>query len=441
MNWNQISDLKLGLYEEVSLSIENKDSFCILPFIHLATKPDGKVKTCCNASNHSLGNFNNDDMESLWNSDDMKGIRLKMLSGMWSSNCHKCRTQEMVGHRSKRITENQSWAKEYGAEFTDIISKVKSDGSMPFKIKYFDLRLGAKCNLKCVMCDPGNSTLWRKDHKAIYPQMRRHQLTRYYKWFNDSKEDHNWYERPIIQEQIYRQLKNITYLYFAGGEPLIMDQHYDILERCIERGYAKNIILRYNSNVTTWKDNLFKQWEKFKSVHLFCSIDDIKERNDYIRYPSKWEKVEKKFSTLDNDTPDNVRISIACTVQALNIYYIPELIKYFFSNKFKKIETPQFHLLYYPPHLNPKILPMDFKKKLRKRYTNFLSTLDRGKNEYIFTRIESILRLVESENLSHRLLDLKEYVELLDKQRKTSFSTSFPELQEIFLKKEEYTQR
>ena len=421
-----------------SLSLKNNNSFCILPFIHLATRPDGKVKTCCNASMYDIGNLNEDDMETLWNSGDMKNLRLRMLKGERSSNCHKCYNEETVGHRSKRIMENQRWAKQYGTEFKDVISKMKTDGSLPFEINYFDFRPGTKCNLKCVICDPENSNLWVKDHKAIYPKLKSPQLKNYYKWYNDSKAHYDWYERSIIQRQIYGQLKNMTHLYFAGGEPLVIDEHYKILDRCIDTGYAKNMALRYNSNATTWRDGLFEQWKHFPSVQFFCSVDDIGKRNNYIRYPSQWEKVEKVFHTLDEQAPENVRLSIACTVQIMNIYYIPDFIKWFLSKKFKRIETPQFHLLHYPPQLNPKVLPADFKRKLLQKYSDFLSTLDRERHKYIVDRLESILRFVADENLNHCFLDFKEYINLLDQQRKTSFLTSFPELQEIFLRKEEY---
>ena len=70
-------------------------------------------------------------------------------------------------------------------------------------------------------------------------------------------------------------------LYFAGGEALIIDEHYELLEECIKRGHAKNIELRYNSNAVEWRDDLFDLWDEFKRVRFHYSIDALGEQNDY----------------------------------------------------------------------------------------------------------------------------------------------------------------
>ena len=82
------------------------------------------------------------------------------------------------------------------------------------------------------------------------------------------------------------QVPHMYQLYFAGGESLIIDEHYDLLEECIKQGYAKNIELRYNSNAVEWRDDLFDLWAEFKRVRFHYSIDAHGEHNDYIRYPN-----------------------------------------------------------------------------------------------------------------------------------------------------------
>ena len=416
------------------MDLKSNQSFCILPFIHLATRPEGKVKICCNAGYYNnMGNLHKEDIKAIWNSDKMKDIRLKMLKGERILDCHRCYAEEKVGHESKREMEYQRWFNSYGSEFKSILSKMQSDGSMPFKIHYFDFRPGTKCNLKCLICDPENSNLWVKDHKAIYPKIQSSTLKKYYAWFNTAKTHYDWYKRPVIQKQLYEQLQNIKHLYFAGGEPLIIDEHYKILDHCISNNYAKKIRLRYNSNGSAWRDDLFDKWKYFSSVRFFYSVDDIGERNSYIRYPSKWDRVEKSFHIFDEQTPSNVKMFISCTVQILNVYYLPDFIDWFLSKNFRKIKVLNFHLLHYPPQLNPKVLPLSFKKKLRKKYMNFLPNLNKTQHAYFIDRLQSILRFVEDEDLSHRLPDFREYVKLLDKQRNTLAPAVFPDLEEIFL--------
>ena len=440
-------------------------SFCIDPFIHLATRPLGIVKTCCNTDMH-IGNLNDDDLETLWNSKYMKNIRLKILKGEKVSNCKRCYIEEAVGFESKRIKQNRKW----NNIISETVSNIKPDGSMPNKIKFLDLRYGIKCNLKCVICDNTNSSQWISDQKKIYPKMRDPLMKDYYKQFNiDVKTPSYWYKNPVIQKQISTQLKHVEHLYFAGGEPLLIDEHYKVLEECIAHGYAGNIELRYNSNATRWKDNLFDLWKNFKSVSFCYSIDDIYQRNDYIRYPSKWEKTEESLHLLDQQAPDNVSITITCSVQILNIYYIPDFIVWVFYQFFERIKDIQLHLVYYPPQLSPKVMPVFYKEKLFQKYNKFISAvykkrriIDHLENESyghcppalkeyfqlpdsregnlfqkvfnirLIKRLQSIMRFIESEDYSYRLPALKEYLQLLDNRRGTSFHEVFPELNEMF---------
>ena len=89
-----------------------------------------------------------------------------------------------------------------------------------------------------------------------------------------------------------------------GGESLIIDEHYDLLEECIKKGHAKNIELRYNSNAVEWRDDLFDLWAEFKRVRFSHSVDALGEQNDYIRYLSQWKHLtEDVFWQLDNTVP------------------------------------------------------------------------------------------------------------------------------------------
>ena len=441
-------------------------SFCIDPFTHLSTMPLGAVKTCCNTNKH-IGNLNEDELEFLWNSDYMKNIRLKMLKGEKVENCKKCYVEEAVGFESRRLKQNRKW----NNMINEAVSNVKPDGSMPNKIKFLDLKYGNKCNLKCVICDNTNSSQWISEQKKFYPKMRNSLIKDYYKQFNmDVKTPSYWYKKTVVQKQISTQLKHIEHLYFAGGEPLIIDEHYKTLEDCIAHGYAGNIELRYNSNATRWKKNLFDLWKTFKSVSFCYSIDDIYQRNDYIRYPSKWEKTEETLHSLDQKAPDNVNIIVTCAVQILNVYNIPDFIIWVFSQSLERIRDIQFHLVHYPPQLSPKVMPIFYKEKLLQKYNRFISEVDKRRqiidcfknenhnhcpptlkekypqllnshkrnlfkevfNTSLIERLKSIVRFIESEDCSYRLPALKEYLQLLDNHRGTAFHKVFPELNEMF---------
>ena len=458
------------------------DTFCILPWVHLSTRPDGSMRVCCTANASSVGatndrehggmvgilktddgkpnNLNVSDFLSSWNSTYMKNVRRQMMNGEKPPSCLKCYKEEAAGHRSKRQWETEYWGKRVSVD--KLIENTNDDGSVPPQLAYIDLRFGTKCQLACVMCSPHDSSGWIKDYKAIFPAVENASLKTTMQWkdkgsYNGSS--YNWHKQnPVFWEQFYEQIPNMQQIYFAGGESLIIEEHYEILEKCIEMGYAKDLEIRYNSNGVEWRDDLFDLWKHFKLVRFHYSIDSIEEMNDYIRYPSKWKRQKEVFHILDKETSNNVEITVACAVQALNIYYIPDLIKWKLEQNFNKINMWPFgaggvnyHFVYHPPHLNVKILPKEFKEKCRKKYEEFypwweanwekgIPTWHKGKvtyedwrtANYGIQRLEGMLQFMESEDWSIRLPEMKEFLELCDKQRNTSWQEVFPDMKDIF---------
>jgi hypothetical protein len=222
-------------------------------------------------------------------------------------------------------------------------------------------------------------------------------------------------------------------------------------------GYADKIQLRYNSNAVEMPDRLFELWNKFKSVRFHYSIDSIEAMNSYIRFPSQWSQVEPMLRRLD-DTPDHIEVTIACAVQMLNMYYIPDFIKWKWEQKYKKINPwplgaglINYHFVYHPPHLNVKVFPKWFKEKIRAKYENFYLWLEKevapnggetySKEEFMeasygIKRLKGMVQFMESEDWSNRMPEFIEYINRMDKIRGTNFREVFPEM--ALLLDEEY---
>ena len=133
--------------------------------------------------------------------------------------------------------------------------------------------------------------------------------------------NYTWYQKGSFLESMRNQAEHIKELYFAGGEPLLIPEHYKILEFMVSTGASKNCILRYNSNGLEISDHLLELWNQFKQVKFNFSVDAVGEKNYYIRYPSAWDSVVKNLHKLDN-TPDHIIVNIACAVQLLNVLLI-----------------------------------------------------------------------------------------------------------------------
>lgn len=392
-----------------------------------------------------------------WNNEYMKSIRKMMLNGEQPQSCIKCFKEEEAGHRSKRMWETNKWIEELGIQ--DIISNTKEDGSIDPKIRYIDLRLGSKCQLACVMCSPHDSSNWVPEHKKIFPKLQNEELKKSMTWEKESGKlawsggSYNWHKKnPMFWDELYSQLPHLKQLYWAGGESLIMEEHYTLLEKIIQDGHAKNIELRYNSNGLEWRDDLFELWKHFRNVIFHFSIDDIEDRLEYIRYPSDWNLVEEQIHKLDNYPYNNLSLTTAWTCIALNIYYLPEFLKWKLKSKFKLLNkwpagAGMFscHLAYWPPQLNVKVLPQWFKNEVVQKFDEELYpwlkenwNLCTGvenvnyetwkQSEYGLKRIEGLVNFMNAEDWSVRLYETSEWCYTVAKQRNLSFNKTFPEL-------------
>ena len=126
------------------------ETFCLLPWVHLSTRPDGSMRVCCTANASSVGptndkehggqvgilkddegrpnNLNVSDFQSAWNSDYMKNVRKQMLAGEKPPSCLKCFKEEAAGHRSKRQWETQYWMNN-GIDVDELVKETYEDGS------------------------------------------------------------------------------------------------------------------------------------------------------------------------------------------------------------------------------------------------------------------------------------------------------------------------
>jgi sulfatase maturation enzyme AslB (radical SAM superfamily) len=465
--WIQPENSALGRWQKTISDVAKVDTFCALPWIHFATRPNGDMRLCCssNASgagnDHTVGlvknekgqpaNFGRETPMSAWNNDYMRSVRSTMLEGKIPKSCTKCFIEESNGVSSKRVWETFSWMQE-GVDIPELIKQTQDDGTIPENLVYLDLRLGHTCNLKCVMCSPHDSSKWVQEQKIMFPQYQSPALTSQMAW--DQKEFNNkWHENPEFWKEMYNQIPNLKQVYFAGGEPLMIKEHKIFLEEIIRRGYADKILIRYNTNGLLLDNDIIDLWKRFKKVKVGFSLDGTDVRNHYIRYPSDWNKIENNLRLLDN-TPDNIEGSIATAIQIFNIKHLPDFIKWKVNNKFKKINMStalggtlaggglvNMHLLYIPTFLSIQILSIQDKKEVRELFSelrewlwnNYTKDDDFWKhNPYGWKRWESVLTHMDAKDHSDLLPSFKEYVEKLDTYRKLNAGEVFPELKHLF---------
>lgn len=409
---------------------EVSPTFCILPWIHMATLTDGSAVLCCVAKNDLLLDLNKISLKEAWNSPALKNVRLKMLKGQKVSSCIHCYKEEASGYRSHRLTENTEWQRRFSeAEYQRLVRETHSDGQIDHPIQAIDLRLGNTCNLACIMCRPQDSSKWAGLSQKMENSVRDRKLFDDFEakaQMNTSKYD--WFRRPEIWEDLKDSFSNIRELIIGGGEPMLLEEHRKLIEYCVETGHASHIQLRYHTNGTILDPKIFDLWKHFKLVEVFVSLDGIGERNHYMRYPSAWPTIEKNLHRLDQYPHGNLDVALLCSVHVMSAFYLDEFAQWIQDQNFqilnRRIEG-YFHpgIVHFPSHLSVQTLPTKTKDVIRDKLLRF-----EERSLKPSSKIQGVIGFMYENDLQKQLGITREYFRALDVTRKTSFLKVMPEL-------------
>lgn len=135
--------------------LNDSKTFCMLPWVHLHTWPNGDAYPCCMAPpEQALGNQKDMSYQELFNCDELKQLRLDLKSEKQSDYCTRCYELEESGVESYRHWANTQWKHHF-----DQVESTTDDGTVvDIKIPYIDFRFSNLCNLKCRTCGPDLSS-------------------------------------------------------------------------------------------------------------------------------------------------------------------------------------------------------------------------------------------------------------------------------------------
>ena len=208
-----------------------------------------------------------------------------------------------------------------------------------------------------------------------------------------------------------------------------------MLEYLIEQGKSKNISLKLNTNMTNMQDTFLNMISQFKQVTFFASIDGFGTVQEYIRYPSKWEQIDKNLSKLVEKTKDNIVIKVAPVIQSTNLGLITDLFEYLeqFNRVHNKTVVAIHPInLYGPPQLDLLYLPVNYKKTCWDRIVQWLEKSCNFQPLEFHTRMNTIKNkcLLEIEG-KEQLDKFMEFNTIFDSHRSVSLQDINPELYNI----------
>jgi organic radical activating enzyme len=384
----------------------NKKTFCVLPFLHLATHPIGTVTPCCvtdmtnDVSTAKKNGFNmflgKDRIEDISNSESFNVLRKKMISGEVPLECKNCFLLEQNNLTSKRIESNKKFEK----SIDECFENVNQDGSLKeIDYQYLELRLGSVCNLKCSTCNSFSSNRWNEDVNIF-------KGTKFEKFYfkNDIKTE--WYRDPQFYDELFEKCNKLEEIWINGGEPTLIREHEYFLTKLIDSGLAGTISLNYSINLTSLPEHLIEKWKSFKKVTLQLSVDDLGNRNEYIRFPSKWDTIYKNLKRISKEK-DIFTLELMQTVSLFNVCNI---------NNFKKFSNDMgiyvaHNYVNYPEFLHVSLLPDEMKTEVLNN-SNHLTKFELDKLKFELNKTSN----------TFTINDFFEYVNLLDLKRNTKIT-------------------
>ena len=394
------------------------DSFCIVPWLNVEVTQEGHAKYCCLATEFvekpdgTPYHLEHDALLDIWQSDYLADIRRRFLDGEKPEPCKRCWDEEACGFRSKRLHHNEQTY----ARHLPVAEEARA------KLVSLTLNLGNRCNLKCRSCHPHASSSWVEESAHIdsivlgveksETYARRHAVH-----FRD------WPSRSrLLWDGLEQHLGDMERLEIHGGEPFLIEEHFELLRLCVSTGNAGHITIQYNSNGTVFPEAAAELWPEFEAVGIQFSLDGVGERFEYLRHPARWSAVTRNIERFRSLGCLDLSCNFVCSIY--NLYYLAEFHEWCVRTGLRYTLQPvNGH-----DWMSPKVLPASVKDAVRAR----VEAIDFTGMEASANEARAMVEIMDSEDWSAEHLDVfRERTGMHDDYRRQSFAETFGELAEL----------
>lgn len=402
--------------------LERTPGFCMLPWTSLHIRTDGKVAACCEFEG-ALGDVRRDDLCSILDGPAMRELRLRMLRGETVPGCWRCADRESSGALSIRQAMNRELAPHVDAALT-----TRPDGHAPHAQPiYWDIRFSNICNFRCRSCWHGASSSWFADAEKLGRKLGDQAIIRAHDDIDQLMAELDSF-LPVVEE-----------IYFAGGEPLMMEEHYRLLRALIVRGRT-DVRLKYSSNLSglAYKDmEILDVWRRFPAVRLLASVDAMGLRGELMRKALDWDRFVANLHAVGRRCPHVDRHTLT-TVSIFNILHLAELQRFLHVEFGLRLGVINLHMLQVPRFYSIRVLPAAMKSLARDRLRAHLYWIDEHASDdpagvaHQRRQISAVIEDLDREDASALLPEFRRECARVDAVRGESVSATFPELAPIF---------
>jgi MoaA/NifB/PqqE/SkfB family radical SAM enzyme len=420
-NYNDIAPVKISLDSlrpDQQYKLTQSKTFCILPWIHMHAFPNGQAYPCClSESDYPVGNLHTATMREVWNSPEYKTLRTNMLADQPSKECARCYEREAMGFVSSRNDLNKNFGHHIG-----LIDDTKADGTYEdFKLRYYDIRFSNLCNMSCRTCGSWFSSSWYNEETKLFGKRNHPQFM-----YAGKDQFDMW-------NQMQDHIPYLEQIYFAGGEPLIMEEHYWILKELVAREMF-DVRLIYNTNFSKLAlkdDNVLDLWRLFNNVSVGASLDAMGTRAEYIRKGTKWDDIVRNRELMIEKLP-NVDFYVSTTVSIMNALHVSDFHRDWVERGLLKPQDWNINILQGPDRMRIDILPKLYKQQVEAKIKEHIEwlrpqdSLTRAVGGY-----EGLINFMWQSDKTHLLKDFFAYTDQLDASRNESFNLTFSEYKDL----------
>lgn len=422
-------------------------TFCLLPFTHISSTNDGNYRVCCCSEEVVITkedgtpyNMRTDNVNEVWNSQFYKDLRKDLLNGVKNKTCDYCWNYEASGAYSKRQKNNDEKYQMYPDYDIYINDALANDGALTTPPTDLDLKVGTQCNLKCIMCYPGSSSLSQdeveemKEKGEDIPAL----MKAWDKRVIELKLDMNEFNpRNLDVEKLVNNLepslRQAVHMSLVGGEPLTNKTTTRILEQCVEKGYAQSMMLQIITNLSVINPKTLNLLDKFRHPMVCISFDHIDPAKfNFIRYPADYKTFRDNFESIWQY--EHIEKKLSTTWGIFNIFDFEEIFTEWeqIANRTTTRFVINFGLIYYPDYFSLRYLETEQKQEITDKINEFYT---KNKDWKIFTDnpefVEAFISVpgyMGKQDLNHEAVcrERTRVLKLYDRMRGTDYKALFP---------------
>jgi len=270
--------------------------------------------------------------------------RQMMLNNQRNASCEEnCWPLEDRGAVSPRMWQN---------------GKVKTHANIHTQPEILEIKLNDDCNLSCSYCCKEYSSAWRRDlvsngNFAVDTGDARYQLTSRDKVMMkvSQPEVKNTKQFQMLMDEIKKFAPGLKEIVITGGEPLLDNQLFDVLDAVSNSSAVINIYTGLGVEVKRFQRMLDKI-KQIPTAMISVSAECTDKFYEFNRHGSRWADFVNKIELLQKS---NIEFRFSTAISNLTVLGLASFIKYFSNQRIGLVFVNQ------PSMMAPYVLDADSK--------------------------------------------------------------------------------